>query len=94
MCLFKMCELVHVCHDLANLARSSITGFVGRTFSDMQSSVRSAFELTQDAVAASVAVQMSNRARATVLDQWKLLTNVATERCWMQGGFMKFSCEE
>ena len=62
------------------MVRPSIFGFVGKTFSDFQQSARSVFELTQDSMAASGAVQLSNRARATVLDQWEKLTNVATER--------------
>ncbi|CAJ1427598.1 unnamed protein product [Effrenium voratum] len=55
-------------------------GSVGRTVTDIQKTALSAFELTQDAMAASVAVKMSNSARATVLNQWKKLTNVVTER--------------
>ena len=62
------------------VVRQNMFGFVGKTFSDFQQSARSVFELTQDSMAASGAVQMSNRARATVLDQWEKLTNVATER--------------
>ncbi|CAE7239067.1 unnamed protein product [Symbiodinium natans] len=60
--------------------QQSVFGLIGRTVSDFQKGARSIFELTQDSMAASVAVQMSNRARATVLDQWEKLTNVATER--------------
>eukprot|EP00439_Symbiodinium_sp_Y106_P024428 s5152_g2.t7 len=67
-------------------ASPSIFGFVGKTFSDFQQSARSVFELTQDSMAASGAVQLSNRARATVLDQWEKLTNVATERAGQVAG--------
>ena len=75
---FQRDEEVPINHP--HTARQSIFGIVGKAFNDLQRSANSAFELTQDAVAASVAVQMSNRARATVLDQWEKLTNVATER--------------
>ena len=47
---------------------------------DLQRAAGSAFELTQDAVSASVAVQMSNSARQTLLQQWEKLSNEATER--------------
>ena len=66
-------------------------GLIGRTVSDFQKGARSIFELTQDSMAASVAVQMSNRARATVLDQWEKLTNVATERVSIERFLLEFA---
>ena len=41
----------------------------GAVVQDVQQAVNSAFELTSDAVSASVAVKMSNSARQTVLQQ-------------------------
>lgn len=53
---------------------------VGKAASDVQQAVNSAFELTSDAVQASVAVKMSYSARQSVLQQWERFSNVVTER--------------
>ncbi|CAK8985157.1 cGMP-dependent protein kinase [Durusdinium trenchii] len=60
--------------------QQGLLGSISHTVSDLQKAAGSAFELTQDAVSASVAVRMSNNARQTLLQQWEKLSNKATER--------------